>query len=193
MSAAISTSRIFRPSPSIAATPCCTSVCRCRRKARWRGWSTRWRQRMPLPRDPKPCANCRADSSSGASARKPRGGLLPGADGLPRRLVQRARDQTALRDDDLVARAVAHRDIDGAAVERVGPWNVAPPRAHQRPHVDLIGRIQRINGTLLVALARDVAVASADTLEPVRGVEPEQFGEGLPLQHPRIDLPLVAR
>src|SRR5439155_1227837 len=58
-SSVTSTSRIFRRLPSIAASRCCTSACRCRRRERWRGWSTRWpNERQQLWTRPMPCASC---------------------------------------------------------------------------------------------------------------------------------------
>jgi hypothetical protein len=38
----------------------------------------------------------------------------------------------------------------------------------------------------------EAGVAAADAFQSIRGVEAEQVGEGMPLQHPGIDLPFIA-
>ena len=120
------------------------------------------------------------------------GASMPGADGLARLEVERPRDQSALRDLDFVARAVGHRHEGGAAIERIDPRQVVVIALQERPHVDPVRRIQCIYGADPVAFAVDVGIAAADALQPVSGVKAQHIGRAVPLQNPRVELPIVS-
>src|SRR6266851_6116752 len=62
----------------------------------------------------------------------------------------------------------------------------------QLPRVDALRRIQGKYGTGLGTLILDAGVAAADALQAIRRIEPNEVGEGVPFEHARIDLPLVA-
>ena len=63
---------------------------------------------------------------------------------------------------------------------------------HPFPGIDPALGVQVIGGMRLAALILDMAVPSTDALQTIGGVEAQEVGEGMPLEHPRIDLPFIA-
>src|SRR3984893_280192 len=117
---------------------------------------------------------------------------MPTADRVARGLVERTRDQAALRHLDFIQCAVGHGKEGRTAVERVQPWQPGPITMRQVPWVDELRRIQGIDGTGLGTFVLDARVPAADALQAIRRIEPDDIGKGTPFEHASIDLPLIA-
>src|SRR5438874_5013438 len=117
---------------------------------------------------------------------------LPATERLARLFVSGPHHQAAGRDADGVFRAVRHRHVHRAAIERIGERQIAVMPPYDRPQIDtrLVGK--GMDGTRRAALLRDVGIATGEALQTIDRIEAEQGTEGAPLQHPRIDLPFVA-
>lgn len=117
--------------------------------------------------------------------------LTPGADGLPRRIIEWPREHAALRDAHLIVCVIGHRQKGRAAVHRVDPAQVVLVLARELPDVQERRLVERVDAPARVAFALDIAITAAYPLESVDRIEAEQIRKRPPLEHASVDLPLV--
>src|SRR5437870_4851346 len=139
-----------------------------------------------MPRRPSPAIPRAARRKSSESWR------LPAANRVAGRLIERPRQQTALRNLDVVQSAVGHRQECRASVQGIDPRYPGMITMEQFPEIDAIGPVERVHGAGQGAFIVDAAVPAAYPVQPVGGIESEQGGERPPLQDMRVDLPFVA-